>query len=343
MTRMSSSNTLLQPPISRPTIPSCMSQFIMNAKELEIDGVAKDGKLLIYAICEHIENAGVHSGDATVVFPAQRLYLETVRRAKLIAQQVIENLAITGPFNIQFIANDNELKVIECNVRASRSFPFVSKVTGHNFIAIATEAMIGIDRGVDYQTLEYEHVGVKSPQFSYNRLKGADPVAGVEMASTGEVACFGDDLSQAFYASWLATEQHVKQRTLFLSMPDEQKHKFVAEAAELVAQGWKIYSTAGTHEYLKKRGVKTFSVHKISEKIEPSASSLVDKSKLGLIICVPSRTDDSNDARTIRRLAIDNHIPLLTNAETGRLLLHCLAQPEILSSTPKAWQDYAST
>jgi carbamoyl-phosphate synthase large subunit len=326
-----------------PDHPVVLSQFIMNAKELEIDGVAKDGHLLIYAISEHIENAGVHSGDATVVFPAQRLYLETVRRAKLITKQIIKNLEITGPFNIQFIAKDNELKVIECNVRASRSFPFVSKVTGHNFIAIAAEAMIGIDRGIEYQTLEYEHVGVKSPQFSYNRLKGADPVAGVEMASTGEVACFGDDLAQAFYTSWLATEQQVKQQTLFLSIPDEQKYKFVDEASELVAAGWKIYTTTGTYQYLKEHGIKTTKVHKISDKQKPSATDLVENGKLGLLVCVPSRTDDSNDARTIRRLAIDNHIPLITNAETGRLLMHCLSEPDILSATPKAWQDYKTT
>jgi carbamoyl-phosphate synthase large subunit len=326
-----------------PDHPVVMSQFIMNAKELEIDGVAKDGKLLIYAISEHIENAGIHSGDATVVFPAQRLYLETVRRAKIITKQIILNLQITGPFNIQFIARDNELKVIECNVRASRSFPFVSKVSGHNFISIAAEAMIGINRGIEYQTLQYEHVGVKSPQFSYNRLKGADPVAGVEMASTGEVACFGADLAEAFYTSWLATEQQVKQKTVFLSIPDEQKHKFVEESAELVASGWKIYTTSGTHAYLKEHGVKTTSVvHKLSEKQEPNAGTLVDQGKLGLIVCVPSRTDDSKDAKTMRRLAIDNHIPLITNAESGRLLIHCLAEAGLLPAVPKAWQDYAT-
>ncbi|HUC20466.1 MAG TPA: ATP-grasp domain-containing protein, partial [Candidatus Polarisedimenticolaceae bacterium] len=199
-----------------PDHPVVISHFIANSKEIEIDGVAKEGKLQIYAISEHIENAGVHSGDATVVFPAQRLYLETVRKAKQITRQIISNLNITGPFNVQFIAKDNDLKVIECNVRASRSFPFVSKVTGHNFIAIATESILGVTSDTDYQTLEYDYVGVKSPQFSYNRLKGADPVAGVEMASTGEVACFGGNIQEAFYSSWLATEQRVKGKNLFL-------------------------------------------------------------------------------------------------------------------------------
>jgi len=323
-----------------PDHPVVLSQFILNAKELEIDGVAKDGNLVIYAISEHIENAGVHSGDATVVLPAQRLYLETVRGAKRIAREIIKNLNITGPFNIQFIAKDNELKVIECNVRASRSFPFVSKVTGHNFIELATEAMLGIDRGIKYQTLDYDYVGVKSPQFSYNRLKGADPVAGVEMASTGEVACFGSDLAEAYYTSWLATEQKIQQKTLFLSLPDEQKYKFIDEAKELVDSGWKLYCTSGTHDYLKAKGILTHRVHKISDHKEPSATSLVDNAKLGLMISVPSRIEDNTDGRIMRRLAIDNHIPLLTNAETGRLLMHCLSEPDILPAKPRAWQDY---
>ncbi len=320
--------------------PVVISQFITNSKEIEIDGVARDGQLQIYAISEHIENAGVHSGDATVVFPAQRLYLETVRKAKRITKQIIHNLNITGPFNVQFIAKDNDLKVIECNVRASRSFPFVSKVTGHNFIAIATEAMLGIDGKADYQTLEYDYVGVKSPQFSYNRLKGANPVAGVEMASTGEVACFGDNIQEAFYASWLATEQQVKTKTLFLSLPDAHKHKFVDEAASLVAQGWKVYATAGTHDYLKTNGVPTTRLHKIIEKTEPSIESAIARQKIGLMVSVPSSLNDSHDAFIIRRLAIDSHLPLVTNAETGRLLLHCLADPTLTQKEPKAWQDY---
>lgn len=323
-----------------PDHPVVISQFITNSKEIEIDGVALKGKLQIYAISEHIENAGVHSGDATVVFPAQRLYLETVRKAKLITRQIIKNLDITGPFNVQFIAKDNDLKVIECNVRASRSFPFVSKVTNHNFISIATEAILGIEAKQDYKTLDYDHVGVKSPQFSYNRLKGADPVAGVEMASTGEVACFGENFQEAFYTSWLATEQQVKNKTLFLSLPDDHKHKFVDEAAALVGQGWKIYSTSGTHAYLKDRGVKTTLLYKISEKTQPSIESAIGKSKIGLMINVPAPGNDNNDGYIIRRLAIDSHIPLLTNAETGRLLLRCLADPDLKDPEPKPWHDY---
>ncbi|HMH31336.1 MAG TPA: carbamoyl-phosphate synthase (glutamine-hydrolyzing) large subunit [Methylomirabilota bacterium] len=325
-----------------PDHPVVISQFISNSKEIEIDGVAKDGKLQIYAISEHVENAGVHSGDATVVFPAQRLYLETVKQARLITKQVIKNLNITGPFNIQFIAKDNELKVIECNVRASRSFPFVSKVSGHNFIAIATESILGIDSKQSYKTLEYDHVGVKNPQFSYNRLKGADPVAGVEMASTGEVACFGDNLNRAFYNSWLATEQQVKTKSLFLSLPDEQKYKFVDETAKLVSSGWKVYTTAGTHDYMKSRGVKTNLIYKIKDNKEPGIKTYLTKQKIGLVVSVPSRAADNKDAFIIRRLAIDSHIPLLTNAETGRLLLRCLGDDELLDDDPKAWDEYVN-
>jgi len=325
-----------------PDHPVVISQFIMNAKELEIDGVAKDGKLIIYAVSEHVENAGVHSGDATVVYPAQHLYLETVRRAKIITKKVIKNLEITGPFNIQFIAKDNDLKVIECNVRASRSFPFVSKVSGHNFIEIATEAMLGIKNDASYQTLDLNHVGVKTPQFSYNRLKGADPVAGVEMASTGEVACFGADLEEAFYTSWLATEQQIKGKNVFISLPDEQKYKFIDEIKLLAADNWNILATEGTHKYLKQQGVPSKKLYKIRDKKEPSISGAIEKRKIDLMINIPSSITDDADAYKIRRLAIDNHIPLMTNSETGRLLLKCLSDDDLKNLQPKYRQEYVN-
>jgi carbamoyl-phosphate synthase large subunit len=323
-----------------PDHPVVVSQYMTDSKEIEIDGVAASGRLLIYAISEHIENAGVHSGDATVVFPAQSLYLETVRRAKQITREVIANLNITGPFNIQFIAKDNQLKVIECNVRASRSFPFVSKVSGHNFITIATEALLGIPNNTRYQTLEYDYVGVKSPQFSFNRLKGADPVAGVEMASTGEVACFGDNLNEAFYRSWLATEQSVKTKSLFLSLPDEHKYRFIDAAADLVDDGWKIYTTPGTHELMQAHNVPTIELSKISDKTEPSVTTAIAKHQFGLMVCIPSFVHDNQDAYIIRRLAVDNHIPLFTNSESGRLFMRCLADKKLIDAEPKAWQDY---
>ena len=323
-----------------PDHPTVISKFILNAKELEIDGVAQNGNLLIYAISEHIENAGIHSGDATVVYPAQRLYLETVRRAKHIAKEVVKNLDITGPFNIQFIAKDNDLKVIECNVRASRSFPFVSKVSGHNFIQIATDAMLGIENTTRYQTLELDHVAVKSPQFSYNRMKGADPVAGVEMASTGEVACIGSNLEEAFYTSWLATEQQVRGKNILLSVPDEHKYKFDEEAAALVAKGWTIYATPGTHEFLSEHGIPSTKLYKIQDNKEPSIASAVEQHKLDLMVNVPAHSEPTSFAFQMRRLAIDNHLPIMTNAETGRLLLRCLADDELADLDPKDWKSY---
>ncbi|MGB4800316.1 MAG: carbamoyl-phosphate synthase (glutamine-hydrolyzing) large subunit [Candidatus Saccharimonadales bacterium] len=323
-----------------PDHPTVISQFVQNAKELEIDGVARNGQLVIYAISEHIENAGVHSGDATVVYPAQRLYLETVRRAKLITKKVVKSLDITGPFNIQFIARDNDLKVIECNVRASRSFPFVSKVSGYNFIQIATEAMLGHDHPEIFLTLSLDYVAVKTPQFSYNRMKGADPVAGVEMASTGEVACFGTEVETAFYRSWMATEQQVGGKRILISLADEQKHKFVEETAALVRQGWEVYATPGTHDFLRENGIMTKRVYKVQGSQKPNLAAAIQDHELDLMISIPSREETSDYAYTIRRLAIDNHIPLFTNAETGRLLLRCLADPSLADLPPKHWREY---
>lgn len=325
-----------------PDHPVVMSKFILGAKELEIDGVARNGEVIIDAISEHIENAGIHSGDATVVYPAQKLYIETIRQAKNIARLVAKNLNITGPFNIQFLAKDNELKVIECNVRASRSFPFVSKVSGYNFIKIATEAMLGTLQPTTYQTLDLDHVGVKSPQFSYNRLKGADPVAGVEMASTGEVACFGSNIREAFYLSWLATEQKVTGKNVFISIADEQKHKFVDELKALAEDGWNIYSTEGTHAFLKDLGIDSSVVYKVQENKSPSVSDAVLNRTFDLMINIPKSEESTRDAFTIRRLAIDNHIPLMTNAETGRLLLECLVDESLKNPDPRYWSQYVT-
>lgn len=323
-----------------PDHPVVISQFIEGAKELEMDGVAQNGKLVIYAISEHVENAGVHSGDATIVFPAQRLYLETMRELKEITEKIIAALHITGPFNIQFIARNNQLKVIECNVRASRSFPFVSKVSGYNFIGIATRAMLGQDVKDRYHTLILDHVGVKSPQFSYNRLKGADPVASVEMASTGEVACIGTNLEEAFYRSWLATDVKLNGKSLFLSVPDSKKAKYIDAARRATDQGWKIYATAGTHKTLKQASIPSHSVYKLHDKKSPSVKDLIDKRKLSLMISVPNPHGDTAGAFTIRRLGIDNHIPLITNAESGRLLMNCLAAGINPADTPQSRDFY---
>jgi carbamoyl-phosphate synthase large subunit len=324
-----------------PDHPVVISKFITDAKELEIDGVAWNGEIQIYAISEHIENAGVHSGDATVVLPPQRLYLETVRRAKHIARQVASGLAISGPFNIQFIAKDNDLKVIECNVRASRSFPFVSKVVGVNFIEVAAEIFLGTYRPKHYQTLDLDHVGVKSPQFSYNRLKGADPVAGVEMASTGEVATLGEDLLSTFLTSWEATEQKLNGRRLFLSVADAHKHKFIEEVRNLQAAGWEISTTTGTRDYLAKNGIQTKHLAKIGEANGANLEQALIDRQFDLLVNIPTPLKKSIDGFKIRRLAIDNHLPMVSNAEVAVILLRSLAARGRLGvSPPRSWQEY---
>ena len=328
-----------------PDNPVVISKFINDAKELEIDGVAKEGDIVIQAISEHIENAGVHSGDATLVLPPQRLYLETIRRTKKITAQIIKALDISGPFNIQFIAKNNEIKVIECNVRAARSFPFVSKVTNHNLIAIATRVMMDEYDPQTYETLELDYVGVKTPQFSYRRLKGANPVANVEMASTGEVACLGDDLLEAFFQSWQASDLYIANKKLFVSIGGrERKFKFLEPLRKLEECGWDIYTTAGTHEFLAKNGVGSSFVYKAREQAEPNTSRIIADRKVDVIINIPSNQDTSNKQKTdgyhIRRLAIDHQIPLLTNMQTSLLLLQCLAELPERKLAIKSWRDF---
>jgi carbamoyl-phosphate synthase large subunit len=323
--------------------PVVISKFILDAKELEIDGVAEKGKIVIEAITEHIENAGIHSGDATLVIPPQRLYLETIRQTKKITSRIVEALQITGPFNIQFIAKNNFIRVIECNLRASRSFPFVSKVTGYNFINIATRAMLGQYIPMVYETLELDYVGVKVPQFSYHRLKGSNPVANVEMASTGEVACLGEDLYEAYLRAWLATEQRLPEKCLLISVSDEHKAKLLPYLIQLDEQGWEIYSTSGTQAYLSKNGVGSYFVYKASDKSEPNIQTLIAQRKVEMIINLPT-TEGMNihtDGYLIRRMAVDHHIPLITNLQIAQIMLQCLINfngksPESILS----WQQY---
>lgn len=312
-----------------PEHPVVISQFISNAKELEVDGVAQDGEVVIEAMTEHVENAGVHSGDATVVLPPQRVYLETIRRTKSITRQIVRALNISGPFNIQFLAKDNAIKVIECNVRSSRSFPFVSKVCNHNFIEICTRVLLGHDVPRGYETLEMDYVGVKTPQFSYSRLKGANPVANVEMASTGEVACIGDNLLEAFYLSWLATEQQVKGRRLFVSLGGSaSKVKLLPGLKKLEEQGWELYSTANTNDYLARHGVASNFLYKVSDELEPNVASTLEDKRVDLIINIPRHSSmrTRTDGYHIRRLAIDHHIPLITNLQIAALFLQCLSE-----------------
>jgi carbamoyl-phosphate synthase large subunit len=321
--------------------PVVISKFVEEAKELEVDGVAQRGDIVIEAISEHIENAGVHSGDATVVLPPQKLYLETIRRTKKIARKIVKALNITGPFNIQFIAKNNAIQVIECNLRASRSFPFVSKVTGHNLIQIATEVMLDRHKPKQYETLELDYVGVKAAQFSYSRLKGANPVAQVEMASTGEVACIADDLIEAFYKAWLATDQTITEKKILLSIADNYKLKLLPWVKQLDEQGWIIYSTAGTHQFLSQHGIASYFVNKASDLRKSNIKHLISQREVAVIINIPSSTMglEQTDGFLIRRLAIDHHIPLVTNAQIAQIVLQGLVAFWDKDLPAESWQS----
>ncbi len=328
-----------------PLHPVVISKFIENAREIEIDGVAKDGDLVVYALTEHVENAGTHSGDATVVLPPQRTYLETIRRAKAITSKIVKDLEITGPFNIQFIAKDNRIQVIECNVRASRSFPFVSKVTGYNFIDIATRAMLGQDVSGNYRTVELDCVAVKSPQFSYSRIKGADPRTGVEMASTGEVACFGDSYGEALIKSMLAADFKLPKpggNVLLTLGKEENKVKLLPSVQSLAEMGYKIHATEHTADFLKENGVPCEKVFKLSTKKSPNVGDLLSAGNLDLIINIPTRAfeRENTDGFTIRRQAVDMRIPLITNRQLAEAFVSALADLKHHPLEAKAWDEY---
>ena len=326
-----------------PDHPVVISKFIENAREIEIDGVAHGGKLVIYAITEHVENAGTHSGDATVVLPPQRTYLETVRRAKDITKAIIKELRITGPFNMQFIATDNHLQVIECNVRASRSFPFVSKVTGHNFIDVAIRCMLGEKITARFRTLDLDYIAVKSPQFSYGRIKGADPRSSVEMASTGEVACFGDSYSEALLKSMLAAGFRLPKKNVLVSLgKEENKLKLLPAMRLLVDMKFKLIATEHTADFLAENNITCEKVYKISSKREPSVLSLIEKGAADLIINIPTRAyeRENTDGFTIRRKAIDMNIPLITNRQLAEGFVTALAEQKGNGLKTKAWSEY---
>jgi carbamoyl-phosphate synthase large subunit len=323
--------------------PVVISKFIENAREIEIDGVAADGALAIYAITEHVENAGTHSGDATVVLPAQRTYLETVRRVKKITRAIVKELAITGPFNIQFIAKDNHLLVIECNLRASRSFPFVSKVTGYNFIDLATKAMLGKSIAGEYQTVDLDYVAVKSPQFSYSRIKGADPRSHVEMASTGEVACFGDSYAEALLTSMMASGFRIPKKNVLVSLgKEENKVKLLPAMQKLAEMQFKLYATEHTADFLKANGVPCERVYKIRHEKKPNVAELLADGTLDLIINVPTHAfgGESTDGFIIRRKAIDMNIPLITNRQLAEAFIFALAEQKGDGLKVKTWEEY---
>ena len=321
--------------------PTVVSKFITKAKEIEIDAVAQHGEIIIYAISEHIENAGVHSGDATLVLPPQFTYIETVRRIKDIARKIAHELDITGPFNIQFIAKNNQIKVIECNLRASRSFPFASKITKHNFIEIATKAMLGMKVKGKYNTLDFDYVGVKAPQFSFARLDGADPMLGVEMASTGEVGCIGKNVHEALLKALLSVGYTVPKKSILLSTgPIGSKAYLLDSAKKLNDAGFTLYATQGTHEFLRQQGIPSTQVHWPSTGQEPSAVTLIRQKKIDMVINIPKNYEEqelTNDY-LIRRAAVDFNVPLMTNAQLARLFIDAFIGNGKLEI--KAWDEY---
>lgn len=324
--------------------PVVVSEFIQKAKEIEIDAVAKNGEIMMYAISEHIEFAGVHSGDATIQFPPQKLYVESVRRIKKIARQIAQELNISGPFNIQFLAKDNDIKVIECNLRASRSFPFVSKVLKINFIELAANIMLGIDIEVPNKNeFDLDYVGIKASQFSFSRLQKADPVLGVDMVSTGEVGCIGDDTYEAVLKAMLSVGYTIPQKNiLFSTGPTKTKAELLDSARMLYEKGYNLFSTAGTHKFFIENGIPCTLVYWPSDNKQPSALDMIREKKLDMVINIPKNytQGELKNGYQIRRAAIDFNVPLITNARLASAFIHAfctLSQDEIKI---KSWDEY---
>ena len=324
--------------------PVVISKFITDAREIEVDAVAENGNLFCYAISEHVENAGVHSGDATIVLPPQRTYLETMRRVKIITKEIASALEITGPFNIQFIAKDNEVKVIECNLRASRSFPFVSKTLKINFIDIATKLMMGEKvPKIDKSSFDLDYVGVKASQFSFTRLKGSDPVIGVEMSSTGEVACLGDDFNEAFLKSMLSTGHKIPQKGILLSTgTNKNKAELLDELNVLKNMGLKFYGTKGTADFYTDNGLEVEVLFRPYDNEEPSILSYLASGKIDLVINIPKSAEkvELDNDYIIRRKAIDMNIPLITNIQFAKRFIKALKRYNTSDLSIKSWDEY---
>ncbi len=324
--------------------PVVISKFETNAKEIDFDGVAQNGKLLLYAISEHVENAGVHSGDATIVLPPQRVNIETFRKIKAIAKKIAQGLQISGPFNIQFLAKNNRLKVIECNLRASRSFPFASKVTGVNFAELATQALLRrAPENIQYQTMDLDHVAVKAAQFSFSRLKGADPRLGVEMASTGEVACFGHSMEQALMLSLKAIGFVTPRKNVLLTIGKlEDKIDLLPAIEALKNLGFCFFATARTHEFLSSRNIPSALLHKISEPRSPNIKEYLENKRVDLVINIPqhSSSTEKTDGYFIRRIATDRAIPLITNVQLAKRIVEALELEKDCDDSPLIpWPD----
>ena len=325
--------------------PVVVTEFIEDAKEIEIDAVANKGEMIAYAISEHVEFAGVHSGDATIVFPPQKLYIETIRRIKKIARQIAKGLEITGPFNIQFLAKDNDIKVIECNLRASRSFPFVSKVMKLNLIDIATKVMLGIDvPKPDKSLFELDYVGVKAPQFSFARLLNADPVLGVDMASTGEVACIGENYYEAILKSMLSVGYRLPVKNVLISSGSSRgKIELLNSTRMMKERGINIFSTEGTHRFLHENGVDSTLLHWPDESDRtPNTIQYIKEKKIDLVVNIPKNltTRELKNGYMIRRSAIDYNIPLITNARVASAFIYSICRYNMYDLPIKAWNEY---
>lgn len=325
--------------------PVVVSRFIEHAKEIEMDAVANKGEIIAYAISEHIEFAGVHSGDATIQFPPQKLYVETVRRIKRVSRQIAKELHISGPFNIQFMARDNDILVIECNLRASRSFPFVSKVLKLNLIDLATKVMLGKPVEKPNKNLfDLDYVGIKASQFSFNRLQKADPVLGVDMSSTGEVGCLGDDTNDALLKSMLAVGQGIPKKTILLSTGGaKQKAEMLDAAKKLVENGYELYATGGTSKYLDDNGVRNVRVYWPSEEgKEPQALTLLHEKKIDMVVNIPKDLTprELTDGYKIRRASIDLNVPLVTNSRLASAFINAFCTLKISDIDIKSWAEY---
>ena len=324
--------------------PVVVSEFIENAKEIEVDAVARDGEILAYAISEHVEYAGVHSGDATIVFPPQKLYFETVRRIKRISREISRELKITGPFNIQFLARDNDIKVIECNLRASRSMPFVSKVLKTNLIELATRVMLGLPTEKPHKSVfDLEYVGVKAPQFSFSRLAKADPVLGVDMASTGEVGCLGEGFYEAILKAMFSVGYRIPKKSILLSTgPAKSKADLLSSARALKEKGYKIYATRGTQLFFQNAGVETEVAYWPDEDKSPNTIELIRKGEVDLVVNIPkdlTASELSNDY-SIRRSAVDFNVPLLTNARVASAFIMAFCRLCDADMAIKSWDEY---
>ena len=325
--------------------PVVVSKFIENAKEIEMDAVAKDGEIMAYAISEHIEFAGVHSGDATIQFPPQKLYVETVRRIKRISRQIAKKLHINGPFNIQYMARENDILVIECNLRASRSFPFVSKVLKLNFIDLATKIMLGVPVEKPNKNLfDLDYVGIKASQFSFNRLQKADPVLGVDMSSTGEVGCLGDDSATALLKSMLSVGQRIPKKTILLSTGGAKQKAEMLDAAKTLKQhGYELFATVGTSKYLTENGIENTLVYMPSDKEHsPQALNLLHEKKIDMVVNMPKDLTprELTNGYKIRRAAIDLNIPLITNSRLASAFINAFCNVSLDDIDIKAWGEY---